>query len=59
MRSVKLVSAVAALALVGTLGLAGCGSKDASNGRGDNHRLQRLWRQGRCRHRCRRHRHGQ
>ena len=32
MRSVKLVSAVAALALVGTLGLAGCGSKnDSSN----------------------------
>ena len=31
MRSVKLVSAVAALALVGALGLAGCGSKDASN----------------------------
>lgn len=31
MRSVKLVSAIAALALVGSLGLAGCGSKDASN----------------------------
>ena len=31
MRSVKLVSAVAALALVGTLGLAGCGSKNDSN----------------------------
>ena len=32
MRSVKLVSAIAALALVGSLGLAGCGSKnDSSN----------------------------
>ena len=31
MRSVKLVSAVAALALAGTLGLAGCGSKNDSN----------------------------
>lgn len=32
MRSVKFVSAIAALALVGSLGLAGCGSKnDASN----------------------------